>query len=278
LVHLQQLLTGLIVSLGLTFAASAPMAGEPMPPLDEIVTVRIIPGWHTDDGHHVGALQVTLAPGWKTYWRAAGENGFPPVFRWGGSRNIDGVEMLWPRPDILMAGGTEILGFSHELILPIRFQAGEPGHEIHAKGVVELGVCREVCMPVQIPFSADLTPSDADTQFLIELALGDQPEQSASQNAACRLLAHEDGYTLEAELTLPRSAETREIAVMELALDGVWVSPSRLNRQGDRLVVSSDLVSFDGSPFKPDLSSLRLTIIDAARAIEVSGCSPAKVD
>lgn len=247
-----------------------------MPALEEIVTARIIPGWQTVDGNHVGALQVTLAPGWKTYWRAAGESGIPPVFRWGGSRNIDRVELLWPRPDILTAGGAEILGFSDELILPIRFQAREPGREIQARGVVELGVCREVCIPVQIPFSADLAPSDADTQSLIKLALGDQPEKLTGQRAACRLLAREDGYTLEAELMLPQTSETHEVAVMELALDGVWVAPSMVHRQGDRLVISSDLMSYDGSPFQPELNSFRLTVIDANRAIEVSGCASAK--
>ena len=50
-------------------------------------------------------LDLILNDGWKTYWRAAGESGIPPVFRWGGSRNIDRVELLWPRPDILTAGG-----------------------------------------------------------------------------------------------------------------------------------------------------------------------------
>ena len=40
--------------------------------LDDNLQVILRPGWRATDGTHIAALQITLAPGWKTYWRQPG--------------------------------------------------------------------------------------------------------------------------------------------------------------------------------------------------------------
>jgi len=44
------------------------------------------------------AIEVTLAEGWKTYWRAPGAVGYPMELDWSGSVNLDDHELLWPAP------------------------------------------------------------------------------------------------------------------------------------------------------------------------------------
>ncbi|MEM9757273.1 MAG: hypothetical protein AAF914_14825, partial [Pseudomonadota bacterium] len=46
--------------------------------LAEVVEVRLIEGWRRDDGTHMAAVEIRMAPGWKTYWRAPGDGGIPP--------------------------------------------------------------------------------------------------------------------------------------------------------------------------------------------------------
>ena len=44
--------------------------------LSDVVNLSFLPGWREADGTHVAAIKFTLAPGWKTYWRAPGDGGF----------------------------------------------------------------------------------------------------------------------------------------------------------------------------------------------------------
>ena len=53
------------------------------------VAARILPGWERPDGTRIIGVELTLAPGWKTYWRAPGDSGIPPRFDWSGSRKFD---------------------------------------------------------------------------------------------------------------------------------------------------------------------------------------------
>src|SRR5215470_11524610 len=40
-------------------------------------------------------LQFTLKPGWKTYWRSAGDAGLPVTVDWTGSTNLANAAMAW---------------------------------------------------------------------------------------------------------------------------------------------------------------------------------------
>ena len=67
--------------------ALCPQAAVAGPP-EDVVQIEVLPGWQTASGTQMAAIRLTLAPGWKTYWRAPGEGGIPPAFGWAGSQNI----------------------------------------------------------------------------------------------------------------------------------------------------------------------------------------------
>src|SRR6478735_12541837 len=46
----------------------------------------------------LGGIAFQLQPGWKTYWRTAGDSGVPPRFDFSKSDNIEAVTILWPAP------------------------------------------------------------------------------------------------------------------------------------------------------------------------------------
>src|SRR3954451_11370955 len=46
----------------------------------------------------LGGIAFQLQPGWKPYWRTAGDSGVPPRFDFSKSENIEAVTVLWPAP------------------------------------------------------------------------------------------------------------------------------------------------------------------------------------
>ena len=62
--------------------------------------VRIIsPTTHINNQNELYlGLQYQLKKGWKTYWSAPGEGGFPQNIDWSKSKNIENIEILWPTP------------------------------------------------------------------------------------------------------------------------------------------------------------------------------------
>ncbi|MGB3147735.1 MAG: protein-disulfide reductase DsbD domain-containing protein, partial [Paracoccaceae bacterium] len=79
---------------------------------DDLIRANLRSGWQTPQGTYMTALQLTMAPGWKTYWRAPGDAGIPPEFTWKGSDNIGAVAFHWPRPEVVVVGGYRTIAYS----------------------------------------------------------------------------------------------------------------------------------------------------------------------
>lgn len=247
--------------------------GEPI--LDDVVQIKLLPGWREPSGVHMMALQVTLAPGWKTYWRVGGDTGIPPRFNWQGSKNLAQVTYRWPRPDIMYVDGLEIIGYKHQLVLPIELKPTKPNAPITAALNLEIGVCAKVCIPVTVDLSARLKPSSNQARTLIQGAL-DQAEipaaKSGLKSVSCTVSKIEDGYQLDAVFNLPTTETTPEVVVFESTLQDVWISPSTSQRNGDKLTAQTTLISYAGDGFTFDPADLQVTVIGKKAAISIGGC------
>ena len=258
----------------LAFSSGASAQSAP-PAIKDIVQISLVAGSRLPSGNHLAGLKVSLAPGWKTYWRTAGETGIPPRFDWSGSANLAHVQYHWPRPDILTVDGIRVIGFKNELVLPLEMTPGPERGDIHAVLNLELGVCSTVCIPVNTHVSADLTASADEDRFLIELAMDDQPEKAADhglRSISCSLSKIEDGYYLRASIRLPNPSGEKEVVVVESDLPEVWVAPTASNRQGDKLIAETSLISYAGEPFSPQPGNLKMTVISKSAALEINGC------
>lgn len=269
--HLQKLLKATSIAI---LAATATGADE-MPELGDIVQVSLISGWQTEAGAYIGAFRVTMAPGWKTYWRVPGDAGQPPVFSWANSTNLGTVDYLWPRPDVFQIDGVTVIGYRNELVLPIRFTPRDPAQAVSATAIVDLGVCKDVCVPIRTEISTALDQnSDAD-RFLIELALADRPENASDagvKQVSCTLSQIEDGYQVNAEINMPTAAQEAELVVFETPQENIWIAPATSHRDGALLRAQTSLVSFDGGMFEFEPSDLRITLISANSAIDIQSC------
>jgi DsbC/DsbD-like thiol-disulfide interchange protein len=242
----------------------------------EMVQARILPGWTAEDGSHLAALHLTLAPGWKTYWRAPGDAGIPPSMDLQGSYNLASVTPIWPTPEIFEQNGMQTVGYDEQLVLPLRIVPQTPGQPARITAQMQIGVCSTICVPVDLDFALDL-PRDgsAPDQAMIRAALADQPISAARASVAgvnCQLSPIRDGLGLTVQIEMPSAGGT-ETVLIETDDPLVWVAETASTRQGGTLTATTELVHVSGQAFALDRSGLRMTVLGRNHAVDIKGCN-----
>ncbi len=262
---------------GMKFAALSLFLALTPPALamtqDEVLTATLLPGWRMENGHQMAALSLTLAPGWKTYWRSPGEAGIPPLFDWSGSDNIASVRLHWPSPSVFHTNGMQTVGYHDRLVLPVEITPIDPARPITVRLQVDLGVCSDICMPAALSLAGEL-PAKGTPDAAIRAALGERPRsgrEAGLRDIACRIEPIRDGLRLTADIDLPRRGRD-EVVVFESAGSRVWVSEAVTERQGGRLVSTADLVGPGGAPFALDRKGVTVTVLGDGPAVEIAGC------
>jgi DsbC/DsbD-like thiol-disulfide interchange protein len=163
------------------------------------------------------ALVVELKPGWKTYWRDPGDAGVPPQFKLTGGGNVSAARMDFPAPDRFEEGASRTIGYKQPVSFPITFVLAAPGAPSAIKASAFLGICAEICVPVQVEFSLDVPPAAASTpdQALVQAAFDALPKKG---NASFGLISLSyEAKALDIEIAAPPSAQPPELFI---AADG----------------------------------------------------------
>lgn len=130
------------------------------------------------------AVEVQLAPGWKTYWRMPGDAGVPPQFDWQGSENAKTIEVLYPAPHRLIEPAAETIGYKGSVVFPVKLAPADAAKPVNLKLDLEIGICKEICVPAHAEFSAAIAPLPASTAppAAVAEALKAVPQKSASND------------------------------------------------------------------------------------------------
>lgn len=251
------------------FTALPARAGAPS---DPVVSARLIDGGPTARGTRMAALHLKLVPGWKTYWRSPGDAGLPPRFGWDGSRNLGAVSVMWPSPSIFDSNGLTAIGYHDELVLPIEMTPKVPGRPIRVESRIDLGVCKDICVPVSLSLKADLKSSA--TSPVIEAALRRMPLSAARAGvgpARCEVTPISDGLRLTVHL--PGAAARGDRVVVEPQDPSIWVADPEITSRGGTLSATTELVPSNATPFLLDRGALRFTVLGGAQAVDVRGCT-----
>ncbi|WP_185960947.1 protein-disulfide reductase DsbD domain-containing protein [Aliiroseovarius halocynthiae] len=249
--------------------SGAPISAE------DIAQIDILPGWRDASGKHMAALRVRLADGWKTYWRSPGDAGIPPRLDWRGSGNLQGVTFHWPVPEVFDTAGMQTIGYTHDLILPISLTPQQAGKPITLKGKVNLGVCKDVCMPMDARVSVTLPAQAGGETRQIKRALRDRPDTASEaglRKAICQIEPTKDGLRLTAQIDMPRVGRG-EVVVVETSDPSLWVNTLSTARSGKVLTTVAELVPTSGKPFLLNRSDVRLTVLAAGRGVDIRGCT-----
>lgn len=239
------------------------------------VEADLLEGWRAPDGRHIAAVRFQLKDGWKTYWRSPGDGGIPPRFSWKGSRNLRAMDVAWPTPEVFRQDGMVSLGYENELIVPVIIEPRRAGKDIVLKGELEIGVCKDICVPETLSVTARL-PGDA-TQIdpSISVAMTDQPfqaDEAGVKSVTCDVSATADGMKVDAKIQMPSSGG-REFSVIETDNPLLWVAEATTRRSGNTLHVSSEVIHVESQPFALNRSGLRITVLGGEYAVDIKGCS-----
>lgn len=246
---------------------------------DGLIGAEIILGGQTQDGQPLAAVVLTLAPGWKTYWRSAGEGGLPPVFDWTASENLADITPLWPTPQVFDMDGMLSFGYRGQLVLPLAITPRDAGLPVTLQTTINFGLCKDICLPAEVtltapPFATALPPSP-----MIAAALANQPMTAQAAGAkgwTCTNAAIKDGVQITLTLPMPQwSGAGAEVVVVEHLDARIWASPAQVRRHGDVLTAVVDLVPPQAKPFALNGDDLRLTVLAGGKAAQLQGCPPA---
>jgi len=102
------------------------------------------------DGRQMLGLEIDMPQTTKTYWRVPGETGMPTQLDFSLSRGVSGYAVQWPYP--IREEGENYLDYVYRgpTLLPVTVQTTGVAQPI-ALSVV-MGVCSEICIPVQASF------------------------------------------------------------------------------------------------------------------------------
>ncbi|MBZ8118178.1 hypothetical protein KUD11_05905 [Roseovarius sp. LXJ103] len=243
--------------------------------LSDVVSAKLLPGWRSADGTHMAGLEITLAPGWKTYWRAPGDAGIPPQFDWRASQNLAGAEIRWPVPNRVDQDGMISIGYSGTVVLPLRLTPSRAGRDITLSGQISMGVCEDVCIPVDLTLSATLPKDGTARDPRIAAALANRPDtqkEAGVTGVSCAISAGSDGaLKLSAQMRLGDTGRD-EMVVVETDNPKVWVAPTTSARNGNTLTAETELMHVEGSSFALNRQGIRITVLGGSKMVDIKGC------
>lgn len=118
--------------------------------------VRIVAAPPLSDGTIPAILEIRLKPGWKTYWREPGASGIPPQITVNPLSGIVFSGLLFPAPKTFDDGVVRYTGYDRSVALPMQLQQLDPGSAVDLKASVFLGICKDICIPVQAELAVAL--------------------------------------------------------------------------------------------------------------------------
>ncbi len=268
---------GALLVLGTGIASPAPAADAS--PWDGGMrsAVRLIAGTPTNDaGKKVlrGGIEIRLDPGWKTYWRYPGDSGVPPRFSFTRSENVESVRLLWPAPKRFGGPGDTSIGYTGDVIFPLRVLPRDPARPVLLRLDVDYAICENLCIP-------------ADGKA--ELLLGEEPSAyedalRQSEERVPKPVAIGQGEALAIEaVTREAHGEKRRVLVdvrapdaarLDLFAEGPtpdWALPIPQAVPGAPAGLQRFAFELDGAPpgAMEEGATLRLTAVAQDQAIEV---------
>ena len=104
-------------------------------------------------------VELTLAEGWKTYWRHPGDDGgLPPTFVWDRSRNLKSARVMYPAPERIKSLNGTAIGYSKSVIFPVELVPEDPNQPVEVSLALDYGICREICVPAEALLALVLEP------------------------------------------------------------------------------------------------------------------------
>ncbi len=221
-------------------------------------------------------IEISLPPGWHTYWRTPGDAGVAPTIEWAGSDNLAGAALAWPAPRRLPPlDGLETVGYEGRVVLPVAVTLATPGAALHLHADVDYAACREVCIPYHASLDLLLPPGLAlpgPEAALIAAARAQVPESLGAAGLDLRgaALASAPGGAV---LAVRLASAAAPLRAPDLFVEGpptLSPGPPMLHLSGGGRVATLRVQLRGTPPAALAGQALRLTVVDGGRAAEIA--------
>ena len=123
--------------------------------------VRIVAAKPQADGTIPAILDIRLKPGWKTYWVEPGASGIPPQVTIDSKDGISLSGLRFPAPKAFNDGIAGYTGYDHSVAFPLSLKREKSG-DLSLNASVFLGICKDICIPVQADLHLSLPEALAE--------------------------------------------------------------------------------------------------------------------
>jgi suppressor for copper-sensitivity B len=229
-------------------------------------------------------LDITLKPGWKTYWRSPGDAGFPPQLSFDGSQNVAKAEVAYPTPHRFSLFGLETFGYKDEVVYPIAVTPARPGEPVKLRAHLRYLVCAEVCIPYEADLALDIaagaaTPSDQAP--LLNRFGAMVPGDGRAAGISLDSIALDADQKLVVKATSAGEAFTAPDAIVEGPASLIFDKPAVLVGDNGHSATLTIPVSRSADSSEPPKGDLTLTLTDGQRGVEqhlmLAGLTPGPI-
>ncbi|MFM2278261.1 MAG: hypothetical protein RLZZ444_492 [Pseudomonadota bacterium] len=215
------------------------------------------------EGHVQALLDIEPAPGWKTYWRDPGDAGMPPEIDISASQNLKVRSLSFPVPEFTDDADGRFIGYHGPVRILIDFEQPVAGEPSNFDGRLLIGLCKDICLPVQGEFRLPVTPrTEAEQQSLAD-AMALMPTEPAADFSVTASKPSADRTSVTFDIALPTEAKPDYALVPEPGLR--FSHKIAVEQNGRELKLSVPVKKWpkDGKP-----AALTLLVKSGERAIE----------
>lgn len=266
-------LSWLIVALAACLAWASPvLAQRGNPPARPDIKADLLSGGHdpAEPGTVWLGVRVRLGPGWKTYWRSPGDSGLPSEFDWSKSANLGEAETLWPAPHRMEILGVETIGYTDEVVFPIRARVPDPSAPTQVSLNLGLYACSTICVRDDHMLTGTISPGESRSgeQAVID-AWRNRVPAASSDALAISSIRLKEASPPELEVIAKAEDAFRAPDLFVESDPPVFGSKPRVTISADRTATFT--VPLEGEKSE-DLRTrpLRITLVSGEHAIEAS--------
>ncbi|HVT50203.1 MAG TPA: protein-disulfide reductase DsbD domain-containing protein [Dongiaceae bacterium] len=216
-------------------------------------------------------LDITLKPGWKTYWRSPGDAGFPPMLSFDGSENVAKAEMAYPTPHRFSLFGLETFGYKDEVVYPIAVTPANPGAPVKLRAHLRYLVCADVCIPYEADLALDIAAGGAapsDTAPLLNRFQAMVPGDGRAAGLTLDSVAMGAGQKLVVKATSAAESFAEPDVIVEGPASLVFDKPSVALADNGHIATITVPVSQSKDSTLPPKGDITLTFTDGERGLE----------
>jgi DsbC/DsbD-like thiol-disulfide interchange protein len=236
---------------------------------DKYSSLRLLSG-APHDKNLTGGIEITLKPGWKTYWRTPGDSGIPPRFDFSKSDNVETVTVLWPAPTKFPDGaGGHSIGYAETVILPLKITRKDASAPITLRATVDYAVCEKLCVPVQAGAELKMTITSSPSNARLAAALESVPKPAKIGNGdlAIRAVRRDGDKTIFVDAKVPKDGR------VDLFVEGPtqdWALPLPKAIETPATGLWRFAFDLDGLPagVRASGSTLKFTLVSPDRSYE----------